>query len=138
MNKFLNYLCITILISMLIAMICYLIYVCVGVIERNPSKIIKQDSEWIWVRKYSLYNEDSCIYKYHQPIIHEGEVVNLRTNFAGVPGKGGHVVYRTDIQYNENEEYTETGWSYYNSHKEGDKVKLKETFYPSYNIEVLN
>ena len=135
MKKFFIYLFITLLFG---GMLYYLGYLIVGEIERKSNIIIKQDSEYLWVKKYSLYNEDSCVYKYHQPIVYEGEVVNRRSNFVGVPGKGGHRVYRTDIRYNENEEYTETGWSYYDSHKEGDKVKVKETFYPFNKIEVLN
>ena len=29
-------------------------------------------------------------------------------------------------------------WSYYDTHKEGDKIKIKVSFYPYYEIEVLN
>ena len=114
------------------------IYILVGDIKRNPDTIIKENSEYLWVRTYSLYNKDSCVYRYHQPIIYEGEVINRRTYFVGLPGKGGHWAYSTDIRYNGNEEYTEMGWSYYDSHNEGDKVKIKISFYPYYEIEVLN
>ena len=116
----------------------YLGYLVVGIIERNPDVIIKEDSKYLWVMTYSLYNKDSCIYKYHQPIIYEGEVINRRIYFAGVPGKYGHLAHSTDIRYNGNEEYTEMGWSYYDTHKEGDKVKIKVSFYPSYKLEVVN
>ena len=114
------------------------IYILFGDIKRNPDVIIKQDSEYLCVKTYSLYNKDSCIYKYHQPIIYEGEVINRRIYFAGVPGKGGHWVHSTDIRYNGNKEYTEMSWSYYDTHKEGDKIKIKVSFYPYYEIEVLN
>ena len=114
------------------------IYILIGHIKRNPDVIIKEDSEYLWVKTYSLYNKDSCIYKYHQPIIYEGEVINRRIYFAGVHGKGGHWVHSTDIRYNGNKEYTEMSWSYYDTHKEGDKVKIKVSFYPYYEIEVLN
>lgn len=138
MNKFLGYLGISVFICIIIGILYVLGYIIVGQIERKPNVIIKQDSEYLWVKKYSLYNEDSCIYKYHQPIVYEGEVVNRRRNFVGVPGKGGHTAYRTDIRYNKNEEHTEIGWSYYDSHKEGDKVHVKVTFYPFYKIDILN
>ena len=114
------------------------IYILVGDIKRNPDAIIKEDSEYLWVRTYSLYNKDSCVYRYHQTIIYEGEVIKRRTYFVGLPGKGGHWAYSTDIRYNGNEEYTEMGRSYYDSHNEGDKVKIKISFYPYYEIEVLN
>ena len=58
-----------------------LLYYLVGDIKRNPNVIIKQDSEYLWVKTYSLYNKDSCIYKYHQPIIYEDEVINRRIYF---------------------------------------------------------
>ena len=113
-------------------------YLAVGIIERNPNVIVKQDSEYLWVKAYSLYNEDSCIYKYHQPIVYEGEVIKRKSNFVGVPGKGGYRVYKTYIRYNKNEEHIKKHRSYYNTHKEGDKVKIKVSFYPSYKLEVLN
>ena len=122
----------------LCAILYYLCYLAVGIIKRNPDVIIKEDSEYLLVMTYSLYNKDSCVYKYHQPIIYEGEVINRRIYFAGVPGKCGHWAHSTDIRYNGNEEYTEMDWSYYDTHKEGDKVKIKVSFYPYYEIEVLN
>jgi len=135
MKKFFSYSFITLLFGILFYCLGYLI---IGEIKRNPNVIIKQDSEYLWVKKYSLYNEDSCVYKYHQPIVYEGEIVDRRSHFQGVPGKGGHIVYKTDIRYNRNEEHTEIGWQYYNSHNEGDKVKIKVSFYPFYKLEVLN
>ena len=135
MKNFLRYSSLTLLFGILF---CFLGYLMIGEIKRSPNSITKQNSEYLWVKKYSLYNEDSCVYKYHQPIIYEGIVVNRRRNFVGVPRKGGHTVYRTDIHYNINEEHTETGWSYYNSHKEGDKVKVKVTFYPFHKLDILN
>lgn len=135
MKNFLRYSSLTLLFGILF---CCLGYLMVGEIKRSPNVIIKQNLEYLWVKKYSLYNKDSCVYKYHQPIIYEGIVVNRRRNFDGCPRKGGHTVYKTDIHYNGNEEHTETGWSYYNSHKEGDKVKVKVTFYPFHKLDILN
>lgn len=138
MNKFLGYLGISLLICGSIVVLCGLGYVIVGEIERNPNAIIKQDSEYIWVKTYSMYNEDSCVYKYHQPIIYEGEVIDRRHHIQGVPGKGRHRVYRTYIKYNGDKEYRKSGVHYYNNHKKGDKVKVKVSFYPWEEIEVLN
>lgn len=134
MKNFFTYL---FLISLCLILYC-LGYLAVGIIERNPNVIVKQDLEYLWVKTYSLYNEDSCIYKYHQPIVYEGEVIKRKSNFVGVPGKGGYRVYKTYIRYNKNEEHIEKRRSYYNTHKEGDKVKIKVSFYPSYKLEVLN
>lgn len=49
------------LISLCLILYC-LGYLAVGIIERNPNVIVKQDLEYLWVKTYSLYNEDSCIY----------------------------------------------------------------------------
>ena len=134
MKNFFTYL---FLISLCLILYC-LGYLAVGIIERNPNVIVKQDLEYLWVKTYSLYNEDSCIYKYHQPIVYEGEVIKRKSNFVGVPGKGGYRVYKTYIRYNKNEKHIEKRRSYYDTHKEGDKVKIKVSFYPSYKLEVLN
>ena len=37
----------------------YLGYLSVGIIERNPNVIVKQDLEYLWVKTYSLYNEET-------------------------------------------------------------------------------
>ena len=57
MKNFLTYL---FLISLCLILYC-LGYLAVGIIERNPNVIVKQDLEYLWVKTYSLYNEDSCI-----------------------------------------------------------------------------
>lgn len=104
----------------ILAIICLLVaitYVVVGAIERSPNTIIKEDTEHIYVKKYSLYNKDSCVYKYHKPIIHKGVIINKSTRFVGLVGRGGHRVFRTYIKY-DNKEYTELGYVYYNKHNE--------------------
>jgi hypothetical protein len=138
MNKFLRYTLITILICGVIGVFYTMGYCITGEIVRNPNVIVKQNSEYLWVKKYTMYNEDSCIYKYHQPIIYEGVVTYRSSHFQGIPGKGGHIVYKTYIKYNGNEEYREFGYQYYNKHKEGDKVNVKVTFYPWYQVDLLN
>lgn len=138
MNKFFKYTLIILLICVTIGIFYTIGYYIVGEIVKKPNVILKQDSEYLWVKEYTMYNEDSCVYKYHQPIIYEGVVVRRYSNFQGVPGKGGHRVYRTYIQYNEDKEYTKTGFTYYNHHKEGTKVMVKVTFYPWKNVEILN
>ena len=138
MNKFFRYTLIIFLICVTIGVFYTMGYCIVGEIVRKPNVILKQDSEYLWVREYTMYNEDSCVYKYHQPIIYEGVVIRRSSRLQGVPGKGGHKVYRTHIQYNGDEEYTEMGFTYYVQHKEGTKVNVKVTFYPYEIVEILN
>ena len=138
MNKFFRYTLVILLICSTIGIFYALGYYITGEIVRHRNVIIKENSEYLWVKEYSIYNEDSCVYKYHQPIIYEGVVTRRSSRFQGVPGKGGHRVYRTHIKYNGDEEYTERGFRYYNQHKEGTKVMVKVTFYPYERVETLN
>ena len=137
MNKFLKYILITLLVCCTICLFYIMGYCVTGEIVRKPNVILKQNSEYLWVKKYTMYNEDSCIYKYHQPIIYEGVVTHRSSNFQGIPGKGGHKVYRTYIKYNSDKEYIERGFQYYNTHPEGTNVKIKETYYPWYQADLL-
>lgn len=137
MNKFFRYTLITLLICVTIGIFYTMGYCITGEITRKPNVIVKQNSEYLWVKKYTMYNEDSCVYKYHQPIIYKGVVTCRYSHFQGVPGKGGHRVYKTRIKYNGNEEYTKRGYSYYTNHKEGDKVNVKVTFYPWYQVNLI-
>ena len=115
-----------------------LLYILIGGIVRKRSVLVKETTEYVYYKQYSIYNKDSGVYKYHKPIIYDGKVVRRRRNFVGIPGKGGHYVYRTHIRYNNTEEYIESGFSYYHEHKEGDDVKVKVTFYPYKEVKTLN
>lgn len=115
-----------------------LLYVFIGGIVRKRAVLVKETPEYLYYKQYGIYNKDSCVYKYHKPIIYDGKVVRRRTEFVGIPGKGGHYEYRTDIRYNNTEEYTELGFSYYDKHKEGDDVKVKVIFYPYEKVKLLN
>ena len=110
-----------------------MVYFIVGLAERKPSVIVKQDKEYLYVKKYELYNRDSAVYKYHQPIEYKGVVTYRRRSggYVGVPGKGGHPVthYRIKIWYN-GSEHCLTGVSYYNRFNEGDSVKITQSFWP--------
>jgi hypothetical protein len=115
-----------------------LLYVLIGGIVRKRPVLVKETTEYVYYKQYSIYNKDSCVYKYHKPIIYDGKVVRRRRNFVGLPGKGGHYAYRTHIMYNNTEECIELGFIYYDEHKEGDDVKVKVTFYPYEKVETLN
>ena len=56
--------------------------------------LVKEDIEYLYYKEYSWWGLDSCVYKYHKPIIYKGKVIDkyTRSHFAGVPGKGGHYV----------------------------------------------
>lgn len=115
-----------------------LLYVLIGGIVRKRSVLVKETTEYVYYKQYDIYNKDSCVYKYHKPIIYDGKVVRRSMHFIGIPGKGGHYAYRTYIRYNNTEEYIELGFSYYDKHKEGDDVKVKVTFYPCEKVKTLN
>ena len=70
MNKFFRYTLITLLICVTIGVFYTMGYCIAGEIVKKPNVIVKQNSEYLWVKKYTMYNEDSCVYKYHQPILH--------------------------------------------------------------------
>lgn len=119
----------------LIAIIIFLFF---GIVFRSKAKIIKETPEYIYVKEYKIYDYDSAIYKYHQPIEYEGVVVDKRrhSGFVGVPGKGGHAVvnHYTTIKYNGKEEEL-SGRDYYDTFDKGDKVKVIEKFWPWYEVE---
>lgn len=114
-----------------------LAYCLFGSLYKSPDKLIKEDSEYLYIREYILYNKDSCVYKYHKPIEHEGIVTNKYSYIRGVPGKGGHRVYKTTFKFN-GKEISKEDWSLYNKVKDNQKVKISEKFYPvhSYYIDV--
>lgn len=124
--------------ALVLLIMCYLGYICVGAIKRKPSVIVKEDAEYTYVRRYSLYNKDSCVYKYHKPIIYKGVVTHQSTGFVGVVGKGGRHVYCTYIKYNNNQDHCEIGYNYYATHKRGDTIVIKVSYYPYETITLLN
>jgi hypothetical protein len=107
-----------------------IMYYVIGFVEKNPDTLVKEDTEYLYYKEYEIYNRDSCIYKYHKPIIYDGEIVNKSSHIQGVPGKGGHWVYRTYIKYDGDKEHVENGMYFYSNHEIGDKVKITVVFYP--------
>ena len=114
-----------------------IIYLIIGCIVQNNDVLVKEDSEYLYYKEYTLYNRDSAVYKYHKPIIYDCAVVNKRKSggYVGVPGKGGHPVVHcyTTFEYN-GKRVEEVGSEYYNRFNVGDKLKVKEIFYPHYRI----
>ncbi len=112
-------------------------YFIVGAIKRNPPVLVKEDAEYLYYKSYTLYNKDSCINKYHKPIVYEGVVID-KNSHRRRRGKHWHRVYRIVIRYNNSEEHIVNGWDYYSKHRIGDKVRVQKTFYPVLEIKAIN
>jgi len=123
-----------------IILIIFIVYLIIGCIVQNKDVLVKEDSEYLYYKEYTLYNRDSVIYKYHKPIIYDCTVVNKRKSggYVGVPGKGGHPVvhHYTTFEYN-GKQVEEGGGEYYDRFNVGDKLKVKEIFYPYYRTEYI-
>lgn len=128
--------------GIVIYLACLALYLFIGVIQAKPDVLIKEDTEYLYYKEYKIYNKDSCIYKYHKPIIYDGEIVDKSSRFVGMAGKGGHWVYKrvykTYIKYDGDKEYVENGMYFYSDHEIGDKVKVKIEFYPYENLSILD
>ena len=102
--------------------------------------LMKTDKDYLYYKEYYWWGLDSCIYKYHKPIYSDGKVIYVDEyrHIVGIIGKGGHWETRTRlaISYG-NKTYKDEYHEYTCTHKyrEGDKVKVVETFYPRYKIE---
>ena len=119
----------------------WLIYLGIGVIVSNPDVIIRETADTIYVKQYGIYNKDSVVRVFKQHKIYEGVVIDKHkhTNFVGIPGKGGHTqtTYRTTIKYNGETTYNHNGRNFYNKYNEGDKVRVKEFWYPYHDVKIL-
>ena len=124
--------------TLMICGVAVIMYYIIGIIERTPDTLVKEDTEYLYYKEYKIYNRDSCIYKYHKPIIYDGEIVDKRSHIQGIPGKGGHWVYRTYIKYDGDKEYVENGMYFYSNHEIGDKVKITIVFYPYERINSID
>ena len=124
----------------LVAFVSGILYFFIGCIVTNNSEIIEQNSEYIIVREYKLYNNGSTINKYPADKIYDGVVIDKEkhSRYVGVPGKGGHHQIRkhVTIQFNGRTLKIDSS-SLYNKYNEGDSVKVKEVWYPRRDIIVL-
>lgn len=102
--------------------------------------LVKTDKYYLYYKEYCWWGLDSCIYKYHKLIYSDGKIIYVDEyrHIVGIIGKGGHWETRTRlaISYG-NKTYKDEYHEYTCTHKyrEGDKVKVVETFYPRYKIE---
>ena len=104
--------------------------------------LVKEDTEYLYYKEYSWWGLDSCVYKYHKPIIYKGKVIDkyTRSHFAGVPGKGGHYVknYHVVFKFDNRTEDEDRGSSFYDSFNKGDNVEVTEKFYPRHELIYKN
>ena len=104
--------------------------------------LVKTDKDYLYYKEYYWWGLDSCIYKYHKPIYSDGKIIYVDEYryIVGIIGKGGHWVTRTrlTISYG-NKTYKDEYHECICTHKyrEGDKVKVIETFYPRYKNRIL-
>ena len=102
--------------------------------------LVKTDKDYLYYKEYYWWGLDSRIYKYHKPIYSYGKIIYVDEyrHIVGIIGKGGHWETRTRLAISyDNKIYKDQYNEYTCTHKyrEGDKVKVVETFYPCYKIE---
>ena len=111
-----------------------------GFIVAKRDVIEKRTSDYLYVKKYSWYNKDSTVYKYHADKIYQGVVFDKHTHsqFVGVPGKGSHYrkSYDVVVKYN-NTKHEFRDHRIYNKYNKGDKVRILVKWYPCYSIKLL-
>ena len=126
--------------TMLILLGIALIGLIIGAIVQKKDVLVKETSDYLYYKEYTIYNLDSTIYKYHKPITYNGIITKKykSSHFVGVPGKGGHRVtdYHLVISYN-NKGYEESNSTVYNRFQLNENVKVVETFYPEFRVEII-
>ena len=127
-------------ISLACILLSMVIYLLGGLIFSSRPVVVKETKDYIYVKKYALYNRDSTVYKYHQPIKYNGIVTRKYKNgsWTGLPGKGGVFVqhYHVYVQFN-NIVHELSGRTYYDMFNEGDKVVVIEKFWPRNDYEYI-
>lgn len=117
-----------------------ILYLLIGCIRTNPDKVLERNAEYILVKEYKWNNRDSVIYKYPADKIYTGVVINKErtSRYVGVPGKGGHhsTSYYVTVQFNGTTQ-TFRSSNLYRKYNKGDKVRVREVWYPGHNITVL-
>ena len=124
----------------LAALVSGILYLFIGGMVTNPDEVIERNSEYIVVKEYKFYNSGAAINKYPADKIYDGVVIDKERHsyYVGIPGKGGHPQthkYIT-VQFNGRTLRIESS-SLYNKYNEGDQIKIKEVWYPRYDIIVL-
>lgn len=87
----------------------------------NSDKIVKENTEYEWIKKYTWFNRDSNIYKVHKPITFKGKVTSSEYS--------GNNKYWVEISYGNNKIYAGKIKSY-NEIKKGDNINVTEYYHP--------
>jgi hypothetical protein len=121
------------------------IAICIAAfVMHKPDEVVRETSDSIYVKHYSMFGTSSEVIEYSQPKIHDGVVTHKeRTrHFRGVVGKGGHWVtrYNITIEFNgKTIKYNDQ--QLYEKYEKGSMVKVKESWYNGkygcYQIEIL-
>lgn len=116
------------------------IYFFLGLVFKSNPKILKETDEYIYVKEYTLWDNDSTIYKYHQPIEYKGIVTHKRKggHFAGVAGKGGHHVtdYYIGFEF-DNKKVEINDREIFEKFEDNERIKVIETFWPRHKYDYL-
>lgn len=130
----------TLYVTVLVALVSGILYLVIGCIVTNPDEVIEKNSEYIVVKEYKMYNSGSAINKYPADKIYDGVVIDKERHsyYVGVPGKGGHLQIRkhVTVQFDGRTFRIESS-SLYDKYSEGDRIKVKEVWYPRYDVIVL-
>lgn len=114
-------------------------YLLIGAINTKPDQILSRDSESIIVKEYKWNNRDSVIYRYPADKIYTAIVIDKErySHYVGLPGKGGHssTSYYITISGNNTQHRIQSSNLYYKYNK-GNRVKVKEVWYPRHNVTV--
>ena len=109
-----------------------------GCIVKKRDVIIRRTNEYLYVKEYGWYNRDSVINKYKADKLHVGVLLDKRVSrsFVGVAGKGGHAVtsYFVTIKF-DNRVVEKNNSKIYYKYERGDKVSVRESWYPYYRIQ---
>jgi hypothetical protein len=121
------------------------IAICIAAfVMHKPDEVVRETSDSIYVKHYSMFGTSSEVIEYSQPKIHDGVVTHKeRTrHFRGVVGKGGHWVtrYNITIEFN-GKTIRYNDQQLYEKYEKGSMVKVKESWYNGkygcYQIEIL-
>lgn len=115
------------------------IYWIVGFVRMKPDQILSKNSEYIIVKEFTWNNRDSCVYRYKSDKIYTATVINKErhSHYVGLPGKGGHTStsYYITVVGNNTEHRIQSS-NLYHKYNKGDRVKVKEVWYPRHDVTV--
>ncbi len=111
----------------------------ISAVINNKPEVIKETADTIYVKRYNVYNTRIDTISYPQPQIYNGVIIdkNKHVYKQGIPGKGGHWVYKyyITIEYNE-KTFRHNDRMLYDKYVIGDTLNIKESWYPHHTIKI--